>query len=93
MHFAPEAEVDAQAAVRAARPATADDEALDDLPDPIVNGRIDLGALAAEILVLSLDPYPRKPGAAFADPTPEAAEPPEASPFAMLRDLGRKGEG
>ncbi|GJD35575.1 YceD family protein [Methylobacterium aerolatum] len=34
-------------------------------PDPIVNGRIDLGALTAEFLALGLDPYPRKPGVAF----------------------------
>ena len=33
-------------------------------PDEIVDGRIDLGALTAEFLVLGLDPYPRKPGAA-----------------------------
>jgi hypothetical protein len=36
-----------------------------DPPDPIVDGRIDLGALAAEFLSLGLDPYPRKPGAEF----------------------------
>jgi Large ribosomal RNA subunit accumulation protein YceD len=35
----------------------------DDPPDAIENGRIDLGALAAEFLALGLDPYPRKPGA------------------------------
>ena len=35
----------------------------EDPPDEIVNGRIDLGALAAEFLALGLDPYPRKPGA------------------------------
>lgn len=37
----------------------------DDLSDTIVEGRIDLGALAAEFLALALDPYPRKPGADF----------------------------
>jgi len=36
-----------------------------DPPDPIINGQIDLGALAAEFLVLNLDLYPRKPGATF----------------------------
>ena len=35
----------------------------EDPPDPIDNGRIDLGALAAEFLALGLDPYPRKAGA------------------------------
>ena len=38
----------------------------EDPPDPIDNGRIDLGALAAEFFALGLDPYPRKPGAALA---------------------------
>ena len=36
-----------------------DDE---DEPDPIIDGKIDLGALAAEFFALGLDPYPRKPG-------------------------------
>lgn len=86
VRFAPEAEVDALEAERASRPPQ-DDEDLSDLPDPIVNGRIDLGSLVAEILVLGLDPYPRKPGVAFADPTPVEPEMPEASPFAVLRGL------
>lgn len=88
VRFAPEAEVEERAAARAARPG-GDDEDLDDLPDPIVNGRIDLGALAAELLVLGLDPYPRKPGVAFADPAPDADDEPDASPFAALGALKR----
>ncbi len=36
-----------------------------DEPDPIIDGKIDLGALAAEFFALGLDPYPRKPGASF----------------------------
>ncbi|HYF54988.1 MAG TPA: DUF177 domain-containing protein [Salinarimonas sp.] len=60
------------------------DEADLDRPDEIVNGKIDLGALAAEFLALGLDPYPRKPGVAF----DEAAAPgDEASPFAALGRL------
>lgn len=90
VRFAPEAEVEELAAARAARPG-GDDEDLDDLPDPIVNGRVDLGALAAEILVLGLDPHPRKPGVAFAEPAPELGGEPEASPFAALKAL--KGPG
>ena len=86
VRFAPEAEVDGMAAARAARPGS-DDEDLEDLPDPIVKGRIDLGALAAEILVLGLDPHPRKPGAAFADPAVEPAVEPDALPFAALKAL------
>ena len=38
-----------------------------DPPDQIVDGRIDLGAVALEFLVLSLELYPRKPGVHFAD--------------------------
>jgi uncharacterized metal-binding protein YceD (DUF177 family) len=52
-------------------------------PDPIVNGRIDLGALAAEFLALGLDPYPRKPGVDF-EPV---ASGPESGPFDVLRRL------
>ena len=40
----------------------------EDEPDPIVDGKIDLGALLAEFFALGLDPYPRKPGASFEPP-------------------------
>lgn len=87
--FAPEAEVDRLAAERASRPAGHDDEGADDLPDPYRDGRIDLGALVAEMVALGLDPYPRRPGAAFksAAPAADAAD----SPFAVLRRLGEDG--
>lgn len=58
---------------------TPDDE---DEPDPLVDGKIDLGALAAEFLALNLDPYPRKPGAVFEPHVEDAAE---TSPFAPLK--------
>jgi uncharacterized metal-binding protein YceD (DUF177 family) len=58
-------------------------EAPVDAPDPIVNGRIDLGAVTAEFLVLALDPYPRKPGVDFDWQEGEA----EPSPFAALEAL------
>lgn len=91
VRFAPEAEVAVLEAAHAARPPAPDDEEVEDLPDPIVNGRIDLGALAAETLVLGLDPYPRAPGVAFVEPArPEEPKEPAASPFAVLR--GFKGE-
>jgi uncharacterized metal-binding protein YceD (DUF177 family) len=50
-------------------------------PDPIVDGKIDLAALAAEFFALGLDPYPRKPGVSF-----ESPEQPErtVSPFSAL---------
>ena len=60
-----------------------------DPPEAIVDGRIDVGALAGEFLTLSLDPYPKKPGVAFADAA-FPAEAPDPSPFAALGRL--KGE-
>ncbi|HYC03236.1 MAG TPA: DUF177 domain-containing protein [Azospirillaceae bacterium] len=33
-----------------------------DTPEPIVNGKLDIGELVAQHLSLALDPYPRKPG-------------------------------
>lgn len=60
-----------------------------DAPDPIIDGRIDLGALAAEFLVLSLDPYPRKPGTRF-EASGIAADPERVSPFAALKKLEEK---
>ena len=63
----------------------------DDPPDPIVDGRIDLGALAGEYLALGLDPYPRKPGAVFAAEAAGAAAE-KQSPFASLKQkLDMKG--
>jgi uncharacterized metal-binding protein YceD (DUF177 family) len=63
-----------------------DDE---DEPDVLVDGKIDLGALASEFLTLALDPYPRKPGVEFKPP----AEAPESeSPFSRLRVLSGRDE-
>ncbi|WP_232627811.1 YceD family protein [Methylobacterium sp. Leaf118] len=61
-----------------------------ELPDPIVNGRIDFGTLTAEFLALGLDPYPRKSGVAF-EPVTAGEEPQPFSDLAALRDrLGGK---
>lgn len=62
-----------------------------DPPDAIQDGRIDLGAVTAEFLALGLDPYPRKPGIAFA-PDPALAEK-DPSPFAALAKLKKDAEG
>lgn len=57
----------------------------EDDADPIDNGWIDLGEVAAETLALDLDPYPRKPGEAFAEHIEDnAAAPVRQSPFAVL---------
>jgi uncharacterized metal-binding protein YceD (DUF177 family) len=79
VRFAPEAEEDS--ARRAARETVTLSLAHEDDPDPIIDGKIDLGALAAEFFALGLDPYPRKPGAEFVAP-PEQT--PSDSPFAAL---------
>ncbi len=56
-----------------------------DPPDPIIDGQIDLGALAAEFLALNLDLYPRKPGVAFEDTNVGGEASGTDSPFAILR--------
>ncbi len=53
-------------------------------PEPLVAGIADLGVVALEFVLLGIDPYPRKAGAAFA--APSAADAP-ASPFAALAAL------
>lgn len=56
--------------------------------DVIEDGKIDLGQYAVEQLVLSLDPFPRKPGVEFVQPE----EPTEISPFAVLKALKSKDD-
>jgi uncharacterized metal-binding protein YceD (DUF177 family) len=56
-------------------------------PEPIVDGRIDLGAVAAEFLALGLDPYPRKPGVEFELGDERAGREASDSPFAALARL------
>jgi hypothetical protein len=62
-----------------------DEFEIPDVPEPIVNGFIDLGMVASEFMFLGLDPYPRKPGAEFVPP--EIVEDPEEHPFAALKAL------
>ena len=59
-------------------------------PEPIRNGHIDLGEMAAQQLALSLDPYPRAPGAAVPERYQPGTEPdaePErpVNPFSILK--------
>ena len=63
----------------------------DDLPDPIVNGRIDIGAVTAEFLALGLDPYPRKPEVDFAYQEDSGRENPFAALARIKGDKGPKG--
>ncbi|MBM3552016.1 MAG: DUF177 domain-containing protein [Alphaproteobacteria bacterium] len=62
----------------------------DDPPDPLIGGAVDLGAMVSEFLTLALDPYPRKPGAHFNEPSGEGAQ--ILSPFAALGRLKPSGE-
>ena len=59
----------------------------EDPPDPIIDGKIDLGAVSVEFIALGLDPYPRKPGIEFdlgsSQPSPIEGD----SPFAVLAGL------
>ncbi len=63
----------------------------DDPPELTRDGRIDLGELAVEQLVLSLDPYPRAPGVDFGAKTWGSEGGDEAAsggkPFAALEKL------
>ncbi len=59
----------------------------EDPPEPLVGGKVDLGALATEFLLLGIDPYPRKPGAEFAPP---AEGEPNEHPFAGLEALKKR---
>ena len=88
--FAPPAEAaEAVAAFAALIASDAVDAGLAvDPPDPIIDGKIDLGALASEFLTLGLDPYPRKPGVnfePFGGGDGDAAA--DESPFSVLRKL------
>lgn len=56
-----------------------------DPPEPILNGQIDLGRLAADALFLGIDPYPRKPGVVFEQEV--VTEDPKDHPFAALKAL------
>lgn len=58
--------------------------ATDDPPEWLVDGTVDLGAIATEFLILGVDPYPRKAGAVFAaPPAGDAGD----HPFAALAAL------
>jgi hypothetical protein len=88
--FAPEAEARAAYERALAELEAAPDKARllaeqPDPPDPIIDGRIDLGLLACEFLALGLDPHPRKPGVAFEGHVEDDEG--AASPFVALEKL------
>jgi uncharacterized metal-binding protein YceD (DUF177 family) len=56
-------------------------------PEPLVDNAADLGALATEFLILSVEPYPRKAGVAFVNPECDTGDP---GPFAALAKLKQR---
>jgi len=70
--------------------AQSEDKEVPDPPEPIVNGVIDLGRLAADALFLAIDPYPRRPDAVF-KPLAEIKDPTD-HPFAALKTLRSPGK-
>jgi uncharacterized metal-binding protein YceD (DUF177 family) len=56
-------------------------------PEPLVGGKLDLGAIATEFLVLGINPYPRKAGAEFG---PVRDDNGNARPFAALEALKKR---
>ncbi len=61
-----------------------------DDPEPMTDGKIDLGDLVTQYLSLGIDPYPRVPGAAWGagekDATPEPPSELRKNPFEVLKD-------
>jgi uncharacterized metal-binding protein YceD (DUF177 family) len=53
-------------------------------PEALIDGTVDLGAVATEFVILGIDPYPRKAGAVF-EPPPGADA--GSHPFAALAAL------
>jgi hypothetical protein len=62
---------------------------IQDQPESLVNGTVDLGAIATEFLMLGIDPYPRRAGAVFAPPASGEAS---SSPFAALAAIKKRDE-
>jgi hypothetical protein len=74
--------------IESADEAEIDDLATSELPDdppvPIVNGKVDLGVFAAEILASALNPYPRKEDVEFNWEDPAAPDRAASGPLAGL---------
>ncbi|MEQ1698430.1 MAG: DUF177 domain-containing protein [Hyphomicrobiaceae bacterium] len=68
-----------------------EDVEVSSLPDvePIENASLDVGRVVFETLAAGIDPFPKKPDAAFAWDDPRAADP-KSNPFAVLANLKPK---
>jgi uncharacterized metal-binding protein YceD (DUF177 family) len=62
----------------------------EDVSEPLIGGKVDLGAIATEFLILGIDPYPRKPDAQFTPPKTDDAG---LNPFAVLEALKKRPGG
>ena len=63
-----------------------------DAPDPpevMDDTTVDVGALAEEMFVLAIDPYPRAPGAELPADGGDQPQSEDESPFAVLREVMR----
>ena len=87
VRFAPRAAADPKSS--AAKEAQTFSLADEDEPDPVIDGKIDLGALAAEFFALGLDPYPRKPGAVLDEDHTNSGS--IDSPFSALAQRDKPG--
>jgi uncharacterized metal-binding protein YceD (DUF177 family) len=63
----------------------------DEAPEILIDGKVDLGAIAIEFLLLGIDPYPRKAGVEFAPV--KADDGAGARPFAALEALKKRFGG
>ncbi|HXZ46529.1 MAG TPA: DUF177 domain-containing protein [Pseudolabrys sp.] len=84
--FAPSPGGSARASAETTDQNTSDEEP----PEPLIGGQLDIGAIAAEFLLLGIDPYPRKAGAEF---MPPKADDTGARPFAALEALKKRLSG
>jgi uncharacterized metal-binding protein YceD (DUF177 family) len=60
--------------------------------EPLDDGMIDIGEAVAQQLSLSLDPFPRAPGAALEEEADLSDSSPRESPFAALAKLRKPGQ-
>jgi len=77
----------APALVESAQIHAKDVKADEEPPELLTDGKVDVGAIATEFLLLGIDPYPRKAGAAFAS---VKADEGRARPFAALEALKKR---
>jgi uncharacterized metal-binding protein YceD (DUF177 family) len=61
--------------------------------EPLDDGMIDIGEAVAQQLSLSLDPFPRAPGASLEEEADLSDSSPRESPFAALAKLRKPGQG